>query len=138
MIFQISNCDFGIKVGGVNYDFEHINSFTVEDGERNRLTRGANAKNKTGLTYRDGLKEPKRIMVPILNMSSELKAVLDAAYENQTRMEVYAIDRATGSSKMGKDAVLSNKPQQLTIDETSDSIEVALEFETFNISEVYK
>lgn len=138
MIFKIYNCDFGIKIGGVDYEFEHVAELQIEDPERNRLTRGANAKNKLGLSYKDGLKDPKRWTLPILNMSSSLKAVLDSAYENQTRVDCYCIDRTDGSSKMAKNAVLANKPQQLTIDETAESMNVSLEFETFDSSEIHK
>src|SRR5690348_9556461 len=117
MIFKMYNCDFGIKVGGVSYDFEHVAELQIEDPERNRLTRGVNAKNKTGLVYKDGLKDPKRWTLPILNMSAALKSVLDDCFDNQTRCEVYAIDRTDGSSKMAKNAILSNRPQQLALDD---------------------
>lgn len=138
MIFKIYDCDFGIKVNGINYDFEHVASLQIEDPERNRITRGANAKNKVGLAYKDGLREPKRWTVPILNMSLELKAVLDDCYDNVTRVECYCIDRKDGSSKIAKNAVLSNKPQQLNIEDNAESLEVMLEFETFDSSENHK
>lgn len=138
MIFKMYNCDFGIKVGGVSYDFEHVAELQIEDPERNRLTRGVNAKNKTGLVYKDGLKDPKRWTLPILNMSAALKAVLDDCFDNQTRCEVYAIDRTDGSSKMAKNAILSNRPQQLALDDTAESMNVSLEFETFDSSENHK
>jgi hypothetical protein len=138
MIFKLYNCDFGIKTGGVTYEFDHVAELQIEDPERNRLTRGSNAKNKVGLAYKDGLKDPKRWTLPILSMSAELKAVLDAAYDAQSRLEVYAIDRTDGSSKMAKNAILSNRPQQLTLDETAESMNVSLEFETFDSSEVHK
>lgn len=138
MIFKIYNCDFGIKYNGANYDFEHVSEVQIEDPERNRLTRGANSSNKTGLSYKDGLKEPKRWTIPILNMSAELKAVLDDVYDNQGRVDLYCIDRTDGSSKMAKQALLSNRAQQLTLDETAESLQVSLEFETFDSSEVHK
>lgn len=138
MIFKIYNCDFGVKVDGTAYDFEHVAQVTIEDPERNRLTRGNNAKNQTGLAYKDGLKDPKRWTVPILQMSAALKAVLDSCFENQTRLEVYCIDRTDGSSKMAKNALLSNRPQQLTLDDTAESMQVSLEFETFQSSENHK
>lgn len=138
MTFKIYNCDFGIKYNNVSYDFNHVSEVQIEDPERNRLTRGSNAKNKTGLVYKDGLKDPKRWTVPILEMSAALKAVLDTIYETQARIEVYCIDRTDGSSKMAKNAILSNKPQQLTIDESAESMNVSLEFETFDSSEVHK
>ncbi len=138
MIFKIADCDFGIKVNGVSYDFEHVNSIQIEDTERNKLTRGTNAKNTIGLVYKEGLKDPKRWTIPILNMSPELKLVLDNLYSTKGRCDIYCIDRADGSSKMGKDAILCNKPQQLNIDDTPESMEVSLEFETYNSSETHK
>lgn len=138
MIFKLYNCDFGIKYNGVSYDFEHVAELQIEDPERNRLTRGANAKNKVGLAYKDGLKDPKRWTIPILNMSAELKAVLDDIYENQGRVECYAIDRTDGSMKIARNALLSNRAQQLTLDESAESLNVSLEFETFDSSETHK
>lgn len=138
MIFKLYDCDVGIKVDGVSYDFEHVASVTVEDPERNRLTRGNNAKNKSGLAYKDGLSEPKRFTIPIMDMSAELKELFDECFDNQTRVDVYCISRKDGSSKMGKNALLSNKPQQLTLDDTAESMQVSLEFETFDSSEVHK
>lgn len=138
MIFKIYKCDFGIKVDGTSYEFEHVAQVTIEDPERNRLTRGNNAKNMTGIAYKDGLKDPKRWTVPILNMSAALKAVLDDCFKNQKRLEVYVIDRDDGSSKWAKNAILSNAPQQLTMDDTAESMQVSLEFETFDSTETHK
>jgi hypothetical protein len=138
MIFKIYDCDFGVKINGTSYDFEHVAELTIDDPEKNRLTRGSNAKNKVGLVYKEGLKEPKRWTIPILNMSAALKEVLDGVFDNKTRVEVFCIDRTDGSSKMAKNAILCNKPQQLSVSESSDSMNVALEFETFDSSEVHK
>jgi hypothetical protein len=138
MIFKIYNCDFGIKVDSTNYEFPDVAELQIEDPERNRLTRGSNGKNKTGLAYKEGVKDPKKWTIPILNMSAALKLVLDGCFDNQTRLEVYAIDRTDGSSKMAKEAILCNRPQQLTINDTPDSMNVSLEFETFDSSEVHK
>jgi hypothetical protein len=138
MIFKIYNCDFGIKVNGVAYDFEHVAELQIEDPERNNLTRGGNAKNKLGLAFKEGLKEPKRWTLPILNMSETLKGVLDGCFNAQTRIEVYCIDRNDGSSKMAKNALLANRPQQLMVDDTAESMNVSLEFVTFDSNENHK
>lgn len=138
MIFKIYNCDFGIKIDGVSYEFEEVMELQVESPLRNKLTRGSNAKNKTGITYKEGLKDPSRWTIPILNMSAALKEVLDGCFENQTRVDAYCIDRTDGSSKMLKQAILSNQPQQLNLNDTSDAMQVSLEFESFDSSEVHK
>lgn len=138
MIFKIYDCDFGIKINGTNYEFDHVSEVNIEDPERNKLTRGSNATNKIGITYREGLAEPKRWTIPIMSMTAALKTVLDSAFENQTRLEVYCVSRTDGSMKSARNAILSNRPQQLTIDETAESMNVSLEFETFDSSEVHK
>lgn len=139
MIFKVYNSDFGMKISGVNYDFTHVDNMQIEDPEFNRLIRGANAANKSGLVYKEGGKEPKRITVTIMGMSPELKAVLDGCFKDRTRIEaVYCIDRTDGSGKMAKDAILSQQPQQLTVDESPESMSVALIFESFDLSEIHK
>lgn len=136
--FKIYNCDFGILVDGVKYEFVHVQEVQIEDNERNRLVRGTNAKDKIGITYRDGLRDPKIWTIPILGLSVALKNLLDSCYEKQTRLEVYCIDRKEGHSKTARNAILANKPQQLSIDETAESMNVSLEFATFDSSEKFK
>ena len=138
MIFKIYNCDFGIKVNGTTYDFTDVAELQIEDNEKNRLVRGSNGKNTEGLAYREGIKDPKKWTIPILNMSAALKGVLDGVFKDQTRVEVYCIDRTDGSSKVAKKAILCNRPQQLKIDDSPDSMQVSLEFETFDSSENHK
>lgn len=138
MIFKIYDSDFGIKYNGVNYDFTHVQDLQIEDPEMTRLVRGANASNKTGLVYKEGIKEPKKWTVTILGMDAALKTVLDVAHTNRDRLDVYCISRIDGSSKMAKNAVLCQQPQQLTIDDSPESMNVALIFETFDSSEVHK
>lgn len=138
MIFKIYNSDFGIKLGGVNYNFTHVQNMTIEDPENTKLVRGANGGDKLGLVYKEGIKEPKKVTVTIIGMSLELKAALDGAYNDKVRLDVWCIDRSDGSSKMAKNAILSTQPQQLTIDENSDSMNVALIFESYDMSEVHK
>lgn len=138
MIFKLYDCDVGIKADGVAYEFDHVVQVTIEDPERNRLTRGNNAKNTDGLVYKDGLKDPKRWNMPIMGVSAELKALFETWFKNQVRIEVFAISRKDGSSKMAKKAVLSNNPQQLSMDDTAESMQVLLEIESFDLSEVHK
>jgi hypothetical protein len=138
MIFKIYNSDLGIKINGQDYQFTHVEGMAIENPEQNRLIRGANASNKVGLSYKEGIREPKRLTVTIIGMSPELKAVLDSAYQNQTRLEAYCIDRLDGSSKIARNAVLSQEPMQLAVDETAESMNVALVFESFDLSEVHK
>lgn len=137
-VFKLYDCDVGIKVEGTAYEFEHVVSVTITDPERNRLTRGNNAKNNDGLAYKDGLKDPKQWVMPMMQLTPALKTLLDGCFENQTRLEVFAISRKDGSSKMAKKAVLSNRPQQLQMDDTAESMQVSLEFESFDLSEVHK
>jgi hypothetical protein len=138
MIFKLYDCDLGIKINGVNYEFTHVQDLVIEDPESTRLMRGANAGNKLGLVYKEGIKDPKRITVTIIDMGIELKAVLDSAFSDKTRLDVFAVSRVDGSSKIAKNAILTQQPQQLTLDESPESMNVALVFESFELTEVHK
>lgn len=138
MTFKIYLMDFGFKLNGTDYSFPHVDSVEVEDPERNRLTRGANASNTTGIVFKEGLKDPKRWTVIILGMSAELYAALLTAMKEQTRLDVYGVDRKDGSSKWLKNAILSNAPTQGTINDSAESMNVSLEFESFENEEVHK
>ena len=41
MIFKIYNCDFGVKINGVAYDYTHVDSLTIENPESTKLVREA-------------------------------------------------------------------------------------------------
>lgn len=138
MIFKPYECDFGITINGQNYDFDHIVSFNTEDPERTKLIRGSNAGNKTGLVYKEGIKDAKVVTVTIIGMTSAIFTLLKTAYDNQTRMDCYCVNRADGSSKIAKNAVLSIEPKQLNVDDSAESMNVALTFESFDVSETHK
>ena len=138
MIFKLYECDLGVKINGVSYDFPHIQDLTIENPEKTKLVRGSNGTNKEGLIYKEGLKDPKVITVNIMGMNIDLKTVLDSAYDNQTRVDVYVVNRKDGSSKIARNAVLSSQPMQLKLDEGADSLNVALVFESYDYSEVHK
>jgi hypothetical protein len=138
MIFKPYECDFGITVNGQNYDFDHIVSFNTEDPERTKLIRGSNAGNKTGLVYKEGIKDAKVVTVTIIGMTSAIFTLLKTAYDNQTRMDCYCVNRADGSSKIAKNSVLSIEPKQLNVDDSAESMNVALAFESFDVSETHK
>jgi len=138
VIFKIYNCDFGFKLNGVDYEFTHVENMAIEDPETTKLVRGGNGGDKVGLTYVEGIKEPKKVTCTVKGMTKDLKDVLDAAYAAKTRMDVYCIDRTDGSSKMAKNSILSTQPQQLSVDESADSMNVALIFESFDLTETHK
>lgn len=138
MIFKLYDCDIGITLNGVNYEFEHVDSVTVEDPKRVRLTRGANQKNKVGLSYVEGVKEATTLTTSVIGIPAELHTLLTEAHEKETRMDFYCISRQDGSSKMAKNAVLSQKPQQANLDDTPESLNTSLAFESFDVGEVHK
>lgn len=138
MIFKLYECDFGVTIGGTNYEFTHVQGLQVEDNEKTRLVRGGNAGNKTGLIYKEGIKDAKVVTLTIIGMDTAIYTRLKQAYAEKERLDCYCVSRVDGSSKIIKQAVLSQEPQQLTIDETAESMNVGLVFESFDVSEVHK
>jgi hypothetical protein len=138
MNFKMYDCVFVLTVNGVNYQFVHVNSVGVEPSERKRLSRGANAGNKTGFVYREGVREADVVTVTLPDVSAALYNVLVEAYNDEERVDFSAVSQRDGSSKAAKDAIISQKPQQLTMDESPESADVALILESFDVDEVRK
>lgn len=137
-MLKLYDCDGGVTIEGVNYDFPHIDSVVVEDPERVRLTRGANAGNKVGLSFTEGVKEPKTVTFVVLGIGLELFNLLKQVHKDKTRVDAYCVQRSDGSGKFTKQAVLSQAPQQLTLDETPESMNISLVFESFDVEDVRK
>lgn len=137
-IFKMYECDFSVTLSGVTYSFTHVESVQIEDPESTKLIRGANAGNKTGLSYKEGLKEAKKITLTVIDIPMAVHNLLKTAYSAQTRMDVNVISRADGSSKIAKNAVLSQSPKQLGMSDSADSLNTALIFESFDVEEVHK
>ena len=138
MIFKLYDCDFGVTIDGQNYDFDHVENLQIEDPERTKLIRGGNAGNKTGLIYKEGIKDAKTITLTVIGIPFALNALLKQAYADKTRLDCYAVSRADGSSKIAKNAILSQEPKQLSVDDSAESMNTALVFESFDVSEVHK
>lgn len=137
-IFKIYDCDFGITLNGVNYDFQHVENLQIDDPETTELVRGGNAGNKTGLIYKQGLKEPKTITLTVLGIPMELHNLMKQAYADKTRMDCYTVSRVDGSSKIAKNAILSQEPKQLSVSDAAESMNTALIFKSFDVSEEHK
>ncbi len=138
MTFKVYNCDFGFVYNDTTYNFTDVDSLSIEDAEMTRLTRGANGNNKAGIVYKEGMKEPKRWTVTINNVTAEIYNLLSTIYSAKSRADIFCVDRTDGSSKWAKQSILSSKPQQLTLDETPESMNISLIFESFDTSEVHK
>ena len=138
MIFKLYDCDFGFTLNGVNYDFEHVENLQIEDPERTRLVRGGNAGNKVGLAYKEGIKEAKTVTLTVIGMTMAVHNLLKQAYADKTRMDCYCVSRVDGSSKIAKNAVLSQSPKQLSMDDSAESMNTALVFESFDVDEIHK
>ena len=137
-IFKIYDCEFGVKANSINYTFEHVDGLTIEDPESVRLIRGSNAANKVGLAYTEGTKDAKKIAVTLVGISTAMYDLLASLHADKTRVECYCIDKKTGSSKIAKDAIITQRPQQLSIVEGADSLNIMVNFESFNLEESHK
>lgn len=135
--FRLYDCDIGITVNGTNYFFTHVNSVTYEDPEKTRLVRGANAGNKIGLTYKEGLKDPKTVTATIMGVEKAIYDVLAKAYDDGTRVDFNIVARSDGSSKIAKNAVICQRPRQNNLDDSAESLNMTIMLESFDVEEVH-
>ena len=137
-IFKMYDCDFSLTIRGKAYTFTEVENLQIEDPETTTLIRGSNAGNKIGLVYKEGLKEPKTLTLTVIGMPPELHNLLKDVYEKKERVDCNCISRADGSSKIAKNAVLSQSPKQLQLDDSAESLNTALIFKSFDVSEEHK
>lgn len=137
-MLKLYDCDVGITIDGTNYEFTHVDSVSVESPRRHKLIRGANAGNKVGLAYTEGVKEADTVTTSVIEIPAALHALLKECFNNKTRMDFWAISRVNGSSKMAKNAILAQEPQQPTLDESPESMNTPLVFESFDVGDVIK
>lgn len=137
-IFKMYDCDFSFTYNDQVYTFTEVESFTFDDPERTRLTRGANAGNKVGIAYKEGLKDAKTVTLTVIGMPVDVHNLLKKIYTGRERVDVSAISRVDGSSKIAKNAILSQSPKQLSMDDSAESMNTALIFESFDVEEVHK
>lgn len=138
MVFRLQDCDFGVTVNGINYNFEHVDSMSLEDPENTRLTRGANAGNKIGIVYKEGTKEAKKLTVTLPGMDPDLFNILKDCHANETRLDCFCVNRKSGAQKIFKNSILSQEPRQVTVDDSVESLNVVLIFESYDATEVRK
>lgn len=134
---KLYDCDVGVVIRGVKYTLD-VDSVTIEDPERKTLTRGANSGNRVGIVVKEGAKEPKVWTTSVVPIPVALHALLKEVYDEEERVELFAISRATGSGKFAKKAILSQRPQQLTLDESVESLNTALVFASFDVEDILK
>lgn len=138
MNFKMTNCDFGWNYNDVKYDFDHVESVTIEDPEMVTLVRGSNKKNKEGIVITQGGKDPKVVTVVLIGISKTLFDAFKACWDAQARSECWIVDRSDGSARFVKQAIISKQPRQLSIGEDPDNLNVTVEFHSFDIQEDHK
>ncbi|WP_424244947.1 hypothetical protein Dip510_000054 [Elusimicrobium posterum] len=136
MILQLRKCDLGFTYNGQSYDFTNeVDSVTIDDPQATHLTRGGSARNTKGLIYTEGAKSPKVVTVTLVNIDAAYSKLFKTIREEEDRLEIYCIDRKTGSKRIFKDCILQKDPLQLSMSEGAEELNISLVFETFKIDE---
>src|SRR5574344_2327987 len=112
---DLSRCNFGFVYNGTRYEFEDIDSDIVDNPHETGLTRGMNAKNKSGLEYESNLDQPIIRTQIVKNIPIEIINLLGDIYKKKGRLDIFCIDRIDGTSRISKNAVLKKKPTQLNV-----------------------
>uniref|UniRef100_A0AAU8AUZ1 Tail tube protein n=1 Tax=Dulem virus 29 TaxID=3145747 RepID=A0AAU8AUZ1_9CAUD len=133
MAIQLWRSKNGVNINSQNYDFEHVDRVSVDDPVRKHLTRGANSKSKTGLPYLENSKQAKTINMEVLDLSKEMRDMLNNCYENEDRIGVYCVDTATGESYNGNNCLVTGLVWQPVVSSEEETYNVTLSFETYDL-----
>jgi hypothetical protein len=138
MLFQISNGDAGFTLNLQKYDFKDVDNITYTFSKKNNLTRGASGTNRIGIPIKEGLKDPDMCDIKIVDCSVVVYNLLLSCFENQTRINVFFIDKKTGEGYTFKNSVITDKPRQGEIAEGIDAIHFMLKVKSFDVREKIK
>jgi hypothetical protein len=133
--FQISDGDAGFTYEGVNYTFSDVDSIDYTFNRKNRLTRGANGQNKVGLVYKEGLKTADVAEFRITDCSIDIYNLLLTIFNESKRINAWFIDRTTGEGFTFKNAIVRDKPRQMSIGESAESLSFMFAVESFDVTE---
>lgn len=129
-------CDFYFSRNGVDYDVTAaVDSHAFDDPERKHLTRGASGKNKTGLVYTEGIKDPKVLTTVFVGISQEMAQLLADMYDKEDRTDIKIVDRKTGQSRTFTNAIVSQKPLQSAMGDGAEEQNVQVIFEAFEVNQ---
>tara|TARA_R110000782_G_scaffold144655_1_gene237516 strand:- start:5030 stop:5461 length:432 start_codon:yes stop_codon:yes gene_type:complete len=134
---QIADGDAGCSIGGQNYNFSDVDSLAFTYSKTNNLTRGSNGQNKVGITFQENLKEADSLTMMIKDCSTALYKLLLAKFDDQSRLDVWFINRQTGEGYTYTNALITNKPRQESIGEGEDSIGFSLVVKSYDITEKF-
>lgn len=137
-MLKLYDCDVGLEIRGVKYEFDHVDSVTHEDPRIHRLTRGANAKNKVGIVYTEGNKEAHVLTTSVIQIPAELHALLKDVFNTKERIKFFCVSRKNGSSKYASQAILAQPPFQPTVDESAESMNTPIVIESFDVEDDVK
>lgn len=133
MTFQLYKTENGIICKGTTYYFDDVDSHVMTPQEAKHLTRGANSKNKLGLTYKENSKMPWTITVNALNVSREVLDIINNCYDTEERLDVFCVDSDTGANKMARNCLVTKVTSQETVSDGEDTYNVAMSFESFDV-----
>ena len=133
---RTSLCDFYFSRNGADYDVTAaVDSATFEDPERKHLTRGSSGRNKDGLIYTEGIKDPKTITLVLVGLSQEMAAMLSDMYEQEERTDFKIVDRKTGRMRSFKQALISQRPMQGTMSDGAEEQNVQVVLESYQVED---
>jgi hypothetical protein len=86
----------------------------------------------------EGISEPDKITIPIMNVSSKIIELLNKIRNGQERIDAYVIDRKTGDNRFIKNAIISKRVRQLVISEGRDDLKIEVCLESFDVDDKLK
>lgn len=132
-LLRIWSTDGGFSVNGTNYEFDDFDSVVFTVGRSKHLMRGANSKNKVGIDIETGNKTPDTCTCTILSMSADAMKLLNKCYSENTRIDLWFIDRANLGRVQYNNAKITMPVRQLNIGEEETNLTVQLSVESFDV-----
>lgn len=129
---RVWKTDGGVIIDGVDYHFDDWDSVTFTLGRVKHIMRGANGTNTRGIDTEEGLKTPDTAQCVIVDMSQSVYNLLNKCWKNDTRIDLYFIDRENLGKVQFNNARITTPVRQLNIGAEDTNLQVMLSVESFD------
>lgn len=132
-MMRIWKTDGGVIINGTDYHFDDWDSVAFTFGRVKHIMRGANGRNNYGIDTEEGVKTPDTAQATIVDMSQEIYDLLNKCFREDTRIDLYFIDRQNLGKVQFNNARITAPVRQLNIGAEDTNLQVILSVESFDV-----
>lgn len=126
-VIKIFSASGSVDIGGVNYKFKNMVSWTVTDPRQNGLI-GSPQDETDGIPTRNNLTQSATAIGVIREVPKDLLLTMEKAFKNQERVRFTLFDKETGRQVVQEKSLIQDNPMNFASAEGEENFNVNIGF----------